>query len=117
MEFLGTAQGTLLVHVFNDGTIKTREQMHAENNARAAEDSRLSTEESRFPSLAQTTARRQAHSRMLLRIQNLRNDRTRSIMAKEVEKSNAILEYRTLLQAQAHARQIAAASQAARRGH
>lgn len=75
IEFRGTPKGQLLVHVFHDGTIKTREQMNAENNARVAEDSRLTSEESLFPSLAQTTARRQAYSRMLQRMQELRNDK------------------------------------------
>lgn len=104
------------MHVFHDGTIKTGEQVIAENNARVAEDSRLTAEESLFPSLAQTTVRRQAYSRMLQRIQELRNDSTRSIRSKEVEKSNAVLEYRAFLQAQAQARNHAAAAQAARRG-
>ncbi|KAK1807215.1 hypothetical protein LTR12_018442 [Friedmanniomyces endolithicus] len=36
-----------------DSTVKTRERMNAENNARAAEDSRLAAEERLFPSIAQ----------------------------------------------------------------
>ncbi len=103
------------MHVFQDGTVKTREQMISENNARAAEDSRLTDEESRFPSLAQTAARRQAYSRVLERVQVLRQDSTRSMISKEVEKSNAFLEYRAFLHAQAQARAHAAAAEAARR--
>lgn len=51
VEFLGTPQGTLLVHLFQDGTIKTREEMNAENNQRVAEDQRLSAEKISFPNL------------------------------------------------------------------
>lgn len=104
VEFLGTPDGSYLVHLFNDGTIKTREQMHAENNQRTATERRLAAEESQFPELGQTPVRVQAQARMLARISRLRDDRTMSIMAKQVEKSNAQEEYASVLRAQAQAR-------------
>ena len=75
VEFVGTSSGTILVHLFNDGTIRTREQMHQESNQRAEEDRRLTAEENKFPSLNQTVARRQALATLLARVQALRNDR------------------------------------------
>ncbi|KXS94722.1 hypothetical protein AC579_9203 [Pseudocercospora musae] len=89
VELLGTPNGSYLAHLSNDGTIKTREQMHAENNQRIAVERRLATEEGQFPELGQTPVRVQAHARMLAQISRLRDDRTVSVMAKEVEKSNA----------------------------
>lgn len=115
VEFLGTPTGSLLVHLFNDGTIKTREQMYAENNERMALERRLVAAESRFPQLRQTPTRAQAHARMLLRITRLRNDRTMSIIAKQTEKRNAEEEYETLLRAQARERSTAAAQVAQER--
>lgn len=108
VEFLGTAHGTILVHLFNDSTIKTRNQMHAENNQRVADDQLLAAEESRFPHLSQTAARRQAQARMIARIQALRNARGMSVIAKQTEKSNAELEYSSVLEAQLQARVAAA---------
>lgn len=75
---------------------------------RIAEDGRLSTEESRFPHLGQTATRKQAEARMMARIQVLRNDRSMSIIAKEVEKRDAEIQYESVLQAQARIRAAAA---------
>jgi hypothetical protein len=95
--------------MFHDGTIKTKEEMYAEASARAQENARLTAEESAFPALGQTAARKQALDRMLQRIRELRDDKKKSIISKQVEKTNAESEYRAFLEMQAEARRVAAA--------
>lgn len=86
--------------------------MYAENNQRIANEQRLATEESQYPQLGQTAIRTQAHARMLGRIARLRDDKTMSVMAKQIEKSNAEMEYESVLRAQEQARATIAASSA-----
>ncbi|KAG8624312.1 hypothetical protein KVT40_007379 [Elsinoe batatas] len=68
--------------------LMTWKSMHAEINHRVAMDRHLAAEEARFPTLNQTVARLEAQRYMKSQIQALRNDGTRSIMSKQVEKSN-----------------------------
>ena len=103
--------------MFHDGSIKTREQMHREQNQRAEEQNRLTAEESQFPRLNQTLARHQAYARMLARIEALRRNESMSIIAKQTEKANAESEYWNVLHAQQleRARAETLSTQSARR--
>ncbi|KAK2787078.1 hypothetical protein FQN51_003455, partial [Onygenales sp. PD_10] len=74
VQFNGAPGGPIVAHIFHDGTIKTSHEMHDENNRRAAEEARLIAEENKFPALQQTAARKQAETRMMSRIQAVRND-------------------------------------------
>ncbi|OJD10515.1 hypothetical protein AJ78_08498 [Emergomyces pasteurianus Ep9510] len=69
VQFNGAPEGPIVAHLFNDGTIRTSVEMHQENNRRNAEDARLTAEESKFPALNQTVARKQAEARKMARIQ------------------------------------------------
>ncbi|PYI02577.1 hypothetical protein BO78DRAFT_376624 [Aspergillus sclerotiicarbonarius CBS 121057] len=104
VQFNGAPGGPVIAHLFNDGTIKTLEEMHQENNARQEQKARLAAEESRFPRLQQTVARQQAEAKMMSRIQAARIHPSMSIMQKQLEKQSAEEEYRQLLAEQATAR-------------
>ena len=107
IQFNGAPRGPIVAHLFNDGTIKSSEQMHQENNQRRAEDERLTAAESNFPALQQTAARRLAERRMMARIEAARINLSWSIIRKQLEKDSAEQEYRLVLQAQAQARAAA----------
>lgn len=83
--------------------------MHDENNRRAAEEASLIIEENKFPTLQQTAARKQAETRMMSRINAVRDNSSLSIIQKQVEKDSAQQEYRLFLQIQGQARAAAAA--------
>ncbi|KAM5431750.1 hypothetical protein MferCBS31731_007755 [Microsporum ferrugineum] len=108
LKFIGAPGGAIVAHLFNDGTIKTSVTMHAENNQRREEQTRLLAEESKFPSLNQTALRNEAYMRKMARIRNARMQTTWSIIQKQLEKSNAEEEYNRFLQAQAQQRAQAA---------
>jgi hypothetical protein len=108
LKFNGAPGGPLVAHLFNDGTIKSSEQMHQEINQMTAEDERLTAAENKFPALQQTAARRQAETRMMTRIQAARNNDSWSTMQKQLEKQGAEQEYNLVLQTQAQARATAA---------
>lgn len=78
--------------------------MHQEVNQRRAQDERLTAEESIYPNLHQTAARRQAEARMMARIQAARNKQSWNVMQKQLEKQQAEQEYHQVLQRQAQAR-------------
>jgi len=115
LQFNGAPGGPLVAHLFNDGGIKSSEQMYQEINQRRAEDKRLAAGESKFPALHQTAARRQAKTRTMTGIQAARNNNSWSTMQKQLEKQRAGQEYNLVLQTQAQARATAAqaAAQAA----
>lgn len=115
IQFNGVPGGSIVAHLFNDGTIKTSSEMHQELNQRREQDQRLAAEENKFPALGQTDNRRQAHARMEARIRALREDRRMSIMNKLLEKQNAQHEYREILRQQEQQR--AAALKAAAKKH
>lgn len=94
--------------MFQDGTIKTREQMHREQNQRTDEQNRLMAEESRLPHLKQTAVRQQAYAKMLTRIDAVRRNMSMSVIAKQTEKANAEAEYRHILHVQQQERARAA---------
>jgi len=108
LQFNGAPGGPLVAHLFNDGTIKSSEQMHQEINGRRTEDERLTAAENEFPALQQTAARKQAETRMMTRIQSARINHSWSIMQKQLEKQSAEQEYNLVLQTQAQARATAA---------
>ncbi|KAL2848821.1 hypothetical protein BJY01DRAFT_246197 [Aspergillus pseudoustus] len=105
VQFNGVAGGAVVAHLFTDGTIKTSTQMHTENQRRAKEE-RLAAEESKFPELQQTVARKQAESRMMIRIQAASMNISWSIMQKQLKAPQQ--EYRVFLQEQAKEREQAA---------
>ncbi|KLJ11664.1 hypothetical protein EMPG_09663 [Blastomyces silverae] len=104
VQFNGAPGGALVAHLFNDGTIKASAEMHAENNRRRAEAEQLLAEESKFSWLQQTTTRKQAHARMMARIQAARINTSWSIMQKQLEKDSAQQEYNLFIRAQAKER-------------
>ncbi|QSS57724.1 hypothetical protein I7I53_11999 [Histoplasma capsulatum var. duboisii H88] len=85
--------------------------MHQENNRRRTEDARLIGEESKFPALNQTPARKEAEARKMARIQAARMNTSWSVMQKQLEKDSAEQEYNQLLQVQALERVSAAGKQ------
>ncbi|EEQ30225.1 hypothetical protein McanMca71_000515 [Microsporum canis] len=109
LQFNGAPEGPIVAHLFNDGTIKTSREMHDENNRRAAEETRLITEENKFPALQQTAARKQAEARMMSRIYAVSDNSSLSIIQKQLEKDGAQQEYRFFLLRQADARAAVAA--------
>ncbi|KAK3072465.1 hypothetical protein LTR53_006751 [Teratosphaeriaceae sp. CCFEE 6253] len=115
VQFNGVPGGAVIAHLFNDGTIKTREQMHAEINRRRQVDQSLTEEESNFPALGHTALRKAAEERRLARIRSVRSNHPMSIMAKQVEKSNAEEEYSSVLRELAEARAVASAARKSKR--
>ncbi|KAK2809540.1 hypothetical protein FQN50_003808 [Emmonsiellopsis sp. PD_5] len=104
IQFNGGPEGPIVAHLFNDGTIKTSMEMHAENNRRRAEDARLTAEESKFPELNQTAARMQADAKKMARIQAARVNASWGMINKQLEKDSAEQEYRVFLHEQAQER-------------
>ncbi|PYI34356.1 hypothetical protein BP00DRAFT_433765 [Aspergillus indologenus CBS 114.80] len=110
LQFNGAPGGPIVAHLFNDGTIKTSAEMHAENNRRREEETRLLAQESRFPELGQTAVRKEAERKMMAKIREARMDNTVSIIQKQLLKDSAQQEYNLVLQSQAQARAAAAES-------
>ncbi|KAI5357810.1 Putative protein kinase [Septoria linicola] len=101
------------VHLFADGTTKTREEMHADNNRRKAEFARLEVEEKKFPDRKQTAARKAAYDSMMQQLRDLRDAHGMNVAAKVSMKERSMEDYQRLLREQAQARFEAAKETAA----
>lgn len=61
VRFEGTPKGTIIVHMFLDGTIKTPDEFCEEKNRREAEVQELRIQEALYPNLEQTPVREKAY--------------------------------------------------------
>ncbi|KAF2158787.1 hypothetical protein M409DRAFT_61374 [Zasmidium cellare ATCC 36951] len=110
LELSGAANGSKVVHVFENGAIKSSKQLLEEETTRDGREKRLSAQENWYPHLDQTNIREKALSDMLEELEHLRAAETITLDDKEFGKYNAIMRYEEVLREQKNAREMAKAA-------